>query len=115
MPGYFISDVGDMMRTCICPVSEEEQDFSKVQVRKEFYDAIVDGYFSEMKDELTDTEKKYFLFAGRFLIYMQAIRFLTDYLQNDVYYGAAYPQQNFVRAGNQTVLLEQLSRINAPG
>ncbi len=111
MPGYFISDVGDMMRTCICPVSEEEQDFDKVEVRKEFYNAIVDGYYSEMKDELTNTEKKYFLYAGKFLVYMQAIRFLTDYLQDDVYYGAKYPGQNLVRAGNQTVLLECLSRV----
>jgi Ser/Thr protein kinase RdoA (MazF antagonist) len=112
MPGYFISDVGDMMRTCLCPVSEEEKDFSKVHVRLEFYNAIVDGYYSEMKDELTDTEKKYFLYAGKFLIYMQAIRFLTDYLENDVYYGAKYPEQNLVRAGNQTVLLERLSEIH---
>ncbi len=109
MPGYFISDVGDMMRTCICPVSEEEQDFDKVRVRKEFYDAIVEGYYSEMKDELTETEKKYFLYAGKFLIYMQAIRFLTDYLEDDIYYGAKYPEQNLVRAGNQTVLLQRLS------
>ena len=53
MPGYFISDVGDMMRTYLCPVSEEEKDFSKINVRKEFYDAIVNGYLSEMGEELT--------------------------------------------------------------
>lgn len=111
MPGYFISDVGDMIRTCISPVSEEEKDYSKVCVRVEFYNAIVDGYYSEMKDELTETEKKYFLYSGKFIIYMQAIRFLTDYLENDVYYGAKYPGQNLVRAGNQTVLLQLLSKV----
>ncbi|MEO7306601.1 MAG: aminoglycoside phosphotransferase family protein, partial [Ferruginibacter sp.] len=52
MPGYFISDVGDMMRTYLCPVSEEEKELSKIMVRKEFYDAIVDGYLSEMGAEL---------------------------------------------------------------
>ena len=30
MPGYFISDVGDMMRTYLSPVSEEETDFGKI-------------------------------------------------------------------------------------
>ena len=30
MPGYFISDVGDMIRTYLSPVSEEEKDFSKI-------------------------------------------------------------------------------------
>jgi Ser/Thr protein kinase RdoA (MazF antagonist) len=108
MPGYFISDVGDMMRTYLCPVSEEEKDFTKIEVRKEFYDAIVSGYLSEMAGELSDLEKKYFHFAGKFMIYMQAIRFLTDHLNDDGYYGATYEGQNFVRAGNQVSLLKKL-------
>jgi Ser/Thr protein kinase RdoA (MazF antagonist) len=106
MPGYFISDVGDMMRTYLSPVSEEENDFSKIEIREEYYKAIVDGYYSEMKNELTETEKKCFYYAGTFMMYMQAMRFLTDYICNDVYYGAKYPEHNFVRAGNQVVLLK---------
>jgi Ser/Thr protein kinase RdoA (MazF antagonist) len=31
MPGYFISDVGDMMRTYLSPVSEEEKDLTKIE------------------------------------------------------------------------------------
>ena len=108
MPGYFISDVGDMMRTYICPVSEEEQDFSKIKVRTEFYEAIVNGYLSEMGEELNEFEKKYFHYAGKFMIYMQAIRFLTDHLNDDIYYGAKYEGHNFVRAGNQITLLKRL-------
>src|SRR5688572_10999481 len=108
MPGYFISDVGDMMRTYLSPVSEEETEFEKIEVRDEFYKAIVQGYYTEMKDELTETEKQYFFYAGEFIIYMQAIRFLTDYLNDDVYYGAKYPRHNFMRAKNQSILLEQL-------
>ncbi|MBS1754446.1 MAG: aminoglycoside phosphotransferase family protein [Ferruginibacter sp.] len=108
MPGYFISDVGDMMRTYLSPVSEEEKDFRKINIRDDFYEAIVKGYYRQMKDELTQTEKKYFFYAGTFMIYMQAIRFLTDYLNNDIYYGAKYPGHNLVRAGNQAVLLQRL-------
>jgi len=108
MPGYFISDVGDMMRTYLSPVSEEESDFSKIVVRDDFYKAIVQGYYSEMKDELTATEKSYFFYAGKFMIYMQALRFLTDHINDDVYYGARYEDHNFIRAKNQSVLLEQL-------
>jgi hypothetical protein len=37
---------------------------------------------------------------------MQALRFLTDYLENDRYYGEKYPDQNLVRAKNQLRLLE---------
>lgn len=108
MPGYFISDVGDMMRTYLCPVSEEEADTSKIEVRDDFYKAIVDGYYSEMKEELSATEKEYFFYAGKFMIYMQALRFLTDYINNDVYYGARYEKHNLVRAKNQVVLLQRL-------
>ena len=42
------------------------------------------------------------------MIYMQAVRFLTDYLNNDKYYGAAYEDQNYVRANNQVTLLQRL-------
>jgi Ser/Thr protein kinase RdoA (MazF antagonist) len=108
MPGYFISDVGDMMRTYLSPVSEEEEDFTKIEVRTAFYEAVVSGYFSEMKDELTKTEKEHFFYAGTFMIYMQALRFLTDYLNNDEYYGARYPGHNRIRAENQVVLLQRL-------
>ncbi len=108
MPGYFISDVGDMMRTYLSPFSEEEQDFSKIEIREDFYKAIVNGYYNEMKDVLTETEKKSFFYSGTFMIYMQAIRFLTDYLNNDVYYGSKYPGHNLMRAGNQAILLKRL-------
>ncbi len=108
MSGYFISDVGDMMRTYLSPVSEEEKDFDKIIIRDEFYKAIANGYYHEMEEELTDTEKKYFFYAGKYMIYMQAIRFLSDHLVNDVYYGAKYPDQNFYRAKNQAVLLQRL-------
>lgn len=108
MPGYFISDVGDMMRTYLSPVSEEEKDFSKIEIRDSYYSALVHGYYSEMSDALTKIEQKHFFYAGTFIIYMQALRFLTDYLNNDIYYGAKYADHNLVRAGNQTVLLERL-------
>ncbi len=111
MPGYFISDAGDMMRTYLCAVSEEESDFSKIKVRKEFYEAIINGYVAEMGEELGADEKKYFHYSGVFMIYMQAIRFLTDHINDDVYYGAKYEGHNFIRAGNQITLLQRLQEL----
>jgi Ser/Thr protein kinase RdoA (MazF antagonist) len=108
MPGYFFSDVGDMMRTYLSPANEEEIDFSKIGVREEFYHAIKEGYYAEMKEELTETEEQHFFYAGKFMIYMQALRFLTDHLNNDTYYGARYAGQNKVRAQNQVTLLQCL-------
>ncbi len=50
MPGYFISDVGDMVRTYVSPASEEETDLGKVVLRRDFYQAIVEGYLGSMGD-----------------------------------------------------------------
>ncbi len=108
MPGYFISDVGDMMRTYLSPANEEQKDFTQIGIREDFFRAIVQGYLSNMGDELTGEEQSLILYAGLFLIYMQAIRFLADYFNNDSYYGASYEEQNFVRAGNQVSLLQKL-------
>jgi hypothetical protein len=108
MPGYFISDVGDMLRTYLSPVSEEERDFKKIAIREDFFEGIACGYLREMSGELTAKEIEHFVYSGLFMIYMQALRFLTDYLNDDVYYGAAYPGHNHVRAKNQIVLLERV-------
>lgn len=109
MPGYFISDLGDMLRTYLSPVSEEEKDYSKIEIRNEYFASIVKGYVGQLRDELTPEEKEHFIYAGKFMIYMQALRFLADYINNDVYYGAKYEEHNLVRAGNQFTLLQKLT------
>jgi Ser/Thr protein kinase RdoA (MazF antagonist) len=108
MPGYFISDTGDMLRTMLSPVSEEEKDLKEIQVRDDFYQAIYHGYMDAMKDEMDKEEQQQFFFSGMYMIYMQGLRFLTDHINNDIYYGAAYPGHNYNRAANQFTLLQLL-------
>ena len=108
MPGYFISDFGDMMRTYLSPVSEEEKDLSKIEIRGDYFKAIADGYLSEMRNELSSIEKEHLVYAGKFMTYMQALRFLTDFLNNDIYYGSKYKGHNFIRANNQAALLKKI-------
>lgn len=108
MPGKFISDLGDMMRTYLCAFSENETDLSKITIRLAYFEATIKGYLSEMASILTDTEKELILFSGKYIIYMQALRFLTDYLNGNVYYPIAYPEQNLDRAKNQFKLLNEL-------
>lgn len=107
MPGYYLSDVGDMMRSYLSPASEEETDLNKVFVREDFFMAIYKGYMSEMAESLSQTERNLFFYAGKMIIYMQALRFLTDYLNNDSYYGQKYEGHNLNRANNQIKLLEE--------
>ena len=106
MPGYFISDLGDMFRTYLCAVSEEETDFSKILVRPTIYKAIVQGYLKGAGNMLSIDEADQIYYAGLFMMYMQALRFLTDFINDDIYYGAKYPLHNFNRASNQIKLLE---------
>jgi hypothetical protein len=56
---------------------------------------------------LTDVEKDLILFSGKYLIYMQAIRFLSDFLNGSIYYPISYPEQNLDRARNQFKLLAE--------
>jgi Ser/Thr protein kinase RdoA (MazF antagonist) len=107
MPGYFISDVGDMMRTYLSPANEEEKDLDKVYILEDNFAAIYKGYMAEMGEVLTSAEKDLFFYSGKFMIYMQAVRFLADYLNGDVYYHTTYPGQNLVRAQNQLSLLNK--------
>jgi thiamine kinase-like enzyme len=107
MPGYFFSDVGDMIRSMVSN-SNESDPAESVTINHDSYKAIMDGYQSGIKDTFTLTEVKYIHHSGLLMIYMQSMRFLTDYLSNDIYYKISYPQQNFFRATNQLALLEKL-------
>ncbi len=111
MPGYFISDMGDMCRTCLCTVSEEEANLDLVKVIPYRWEALQKGYLQVMSTHLTPFEKDHSFFAGQFMIYMQALRFLTDHLNNDSYYGAKYEGQNLVRALNQIRLLSVYNEL----
>ncbi|QKJ31089.1 aminoglycoside phosphotransferase family protein [Mucilaginibacter mali] len=107
MPGYFISDVGDMMRTYLSPANEEETKFQNISVRLDVFEAIHKGYMEEMDEVLNDSEKELFIYSGKFMIFMQALRFLTDFLNGDIYYRVSGPDHNLNRAVNQIVLLNR--------
>jgi len=110
MPGYFIYDLGDLVRTCVSPVSEEEADISKIEFRRPIYDALLTGYLSEMKATMTQEELLAIPFAGKMMTYIMALRFLADYLRGNTYYHISYADQNKVRARNQLHLLKILSQ-----
>ncbi|KAJ1411623.1 mucin-desulfating sulfatase, partial [Ochromonadaceae sp. CCMP2298] len=107
MPGYFISDIGDMFRTYLSPAGEEEGDLGKVMVRLGHFAAVVRGYLRHMRGVLSAPELRQVVFAGQFALFMQAVRFLGDYLSGDTYFKIAQPGQNLRRAENQLRLLAE--------
>jgi Ser/Thr protein kinase RdoA (MazF antagonist) len=108
MPGKYFSDLGDMIRTMACTVDENSREWENIDVKPEFYNAIVEGYLQGIGTELTAAEKENIHKSGLLMTYMQTLRFVTDFLQGDVYYRTTYPEQNLNRALNQLVLLEKL-------
>ncbi len=104
-PGLFFSDIGDMLRTSVPNIQEDDTNIDALAIRPAFFDAINEGYLQAMAHFLTEEEKENLHYAGMVLIYMQALRFLTDYLNENVYYKTSYPEQNKDRTANQLRLL----------
>lgn len=108
MPGYYFSDLGDLIRSMAGSANENDHHANSITIRKNYYEAIMSGYLQKMDSVLTTSEKKYIHHAGIFIIYMQSLRFVSDYLNGDIYYQISYPEQNFDRAKNQLHLLLSL-------
>lgn len=111
MPGYYFSDLGDMIRSMAPSADETEKDVDKIFIRSDVYKALLEGYLAGLENVLTPTEKKYIHHSGLLMIYMQALRFLTDYLTGDMYYKTTYDTQNYDRALNQLTLLKRLEEF----
>jgi len=108
MKGYIIFDFGDMVRTFTSPADEDEQDLKKVIFRTEHFEALTRGYLDVLKQDLNQQEKESLIPGVLYIIYEQALRFLTDYLNGGVYYKTNYPEHNLVRARTQLKLLQSL-------
>jgi thiamine kinase-like enzyme len=110
MPGSILYDYGDMVRTFTPPVDENSADYKQVLVRNNILEALTDGYLTGLAGSLTALERDLLLYGAQLIVFEQALRFLTDYLQGNVYYKVEYQEQNLVRASNQIYLLEDLVR-----
>lgn len=108
MPGRYFSDVGDMIRSMAGTVDENSIAWEEIGIRKDFYEAIIAGYLEGIGDRFTTAEKDHIHHAGLMMLFMQGLRFITDFLNNDIYYKISYPEQNLNRALNQLISLEKL-------
>jgi Ser/Thr protein kinase RdoA (MazF antagonist) len=108
MPGYVHYDFGDAIRTAANVASEDETDLSRIRMNIELYKAFSKGYLSEAADTLNDVEKEYLAFAPKLITYIMAVRFLTDYLDGDVYYKIHHPNHNLDRARAQMKLVKSM-------
>ena len=110
MGGTILFDTGDMIRTGATTAAEDEKDLSKVTFNLGFFKAMVEGYFEQANSFLTPYEKELVGESGRTITQIMAVRFLTDYLNGDVYYHIDRPEHNLDRARTQLTLIKDMDR-----
>jgi thiamine kinase-like enzyme len=111
MPGYFFSDVGDMIRSMAINKDENCTTITDMEIMPLYYEAIIDGYLTNTTTLFTINEVQQIHYSGLIIVYMQCMRFITDYINGDTYYQIEYPQNNFDRANNQLYLLQLLAQF----
>ena len=108
MPGSALYDFGDMVRAAAARSAEDDPDPSRAGFDLALFTQLARGYVHATRDFLTFTEFELLAFSARLITYEQALRFLTDYLNGDVYYKVAHPAQNLDRARTQIALLAEM-------
>lgn len=110
MPSFIFSDYGDFLRTAANTMPEDSPELDKVTFRTDIFEAFTEGYIKSAGSFLTPLETEMLPYAVALFPYMQAVRFLTDYINGDTYYKTAYADHNLVRTRNQMRLLESIEQ-----
>lgn len=107
MPSFVFSDFGDFLRTAANTAPEDEPDVAKIDFDMDIFNAFAKGYVESASCFLTDVERDNLPYAACLFPFMQAVRFLADYINGDTYYKTFYSDHNFVRARAQLALFRR--------
>lgn len=108
MPGLVHFDFGDAIRTAANTAAEDETDLSKIKLNLEIFEAFSKGFLEETRSFLNQTEIKLLPHSAKFMTFIMGLRFLTDYLDGDVYYKTNHSDHNIERARAQFKLVEEI-------
>ncbi len=108
MPGLSLYDFGDSIRFGANTAAEDEQDLSRVSLDLELFEYYTKGYLEEAGEILNDIEKEYLPFSAILMTLECGMRFLTDYLNGDVYFKTKREGHNLDRCKNQFKLAEDM-------
>ncbi|PXX22113.1 phosphotransferase enzyme family protein [Hoylesella shahii] len=108
MPSYVFSDYGDFLRTGANFTAEDDPNLANVGFNMDIFKAFTKGYLTSAGAFLTPIEREHLPFAAKLFPFMQCVRFLTDYINGDVYYKIKYPEHNLDRAKNQLALFNSV-------
>ena len=104
MPGTWLSDFGELVRSATAGAPEDAGDTYRVEIDVAAFDALASGWLHATAPLLIDAERRALPLAGARLAAMNGLRFLTDYLEGDVYFRSLRSDQNLDRARTQTRL-----------
>ncbi len=108
MPGYIAYDFGDAIRTIINTAPEDEPDLDLIKLNIPLFTGYVKGYLKQTAGFLTEAEVNSLINGALLLPYVQGVRFLTDYLNGDIYFKIHSPWHNLQRARAQFQLVKKL-------
>lgn len=110
MPGFIANDFGDSIRSGATYSKEDEPNVDLVTLDLPLYESFLNGFIDGAKSILTKDEIKSLPVGAKTITLEQAIRFLTDYLENDIYYKTDYEDHNLVRTRTQIKLVEEMEK-----
>lgn len=107
--GDILYDFGDMVRS-FCNKLDEDDITTTDNFDVKIYEAVKEGFLFHTEKILTSLEKVHLDYAAKIVVFIQAMRFLADYIKGDVYYETTYKDQNLHRAQNQINLLKGIMK-----
>ncbi len=110
MPGSVLYDFGDALRFGASTGDEDEKDLDKILFDLSYFEAFTKAYLEELGSVLTPTERELLPFSALLLTLECGIRFLTDYLNGDVYFRVHREEHNLDRARTQFKLVADMER-----
>lgn len=108
MPGTVLYDFGDAIRSGAASAAEDEPKLDRMNFMPAYCEAFKEGFLASCGDILLPAERDNLMLGARVIIFEQAMRFLTDYINGDTYYKTVFPGHNLVRARTQIRLFSQI-------
>ncbi len=108
MPGLAINDFGDSIRFGANHSAEDETDLSKVQLDVRLFAVYTQAFLEGAGGTLTEKEVEYLPWGAKLMTLECGIRFLTDYLEGDVYFHISREKQNLDRCRTQCKLVRDM-------
>jgi Ser/Thr protein kinase RdoA (MazF antagonist) len=108
MPGSSLYDYGDAIRFGASTAAEDEPDPRKIALDMDKFELFTRGFFQETRGFLTREELLLMPLGAKVMTGELAMRFLTDYLDGDLYFKVKSPEHNLIRARAQMKLLTDI-------